>query len=67
MFRVPSLKTIEKARWVRDGQVPDRDASRKFACPIQNADPEVRLSVMDKYGVNVQAVSLTIQEHSGWV
>ncbi len=32
---------------------------REFLYPPQNADPEVRLSLMEKYGVDVQALSQT--------
>ena len=31
----------------------------KFRYPRQSADPEVRLGLMDKYGIDVQALSLT--------
>jgi len=32
---------------------------KEFPYPPQNADPEVRLAVMDKYGINIQALSQT--------
>lgn len=34
-------------------------AGKPYPYPIENADPEKRLAVMDKYGVNVQALSQT--------
>jgi len=33
--------------------------SNQMTYPVQNADAEVRLGIMDKYGVNVQALSQT--------
>ncbi|MCJ7606197.1 MAG: amidohydrolase [Dehalococcoidales bacterium] len=33
--------------------------ARHYRYPAQNADPEVRLELMDKYGVDIQAVSQT--------
>ena len=32
---------------------------KEFSYPIQNGDPEVRLGLMDKYGVDIQALSQT--------
>jgi predicted TIM-barrel fold metal-dependent hydrolase len=32
---------------------------KQFSYPIQNGDPEVRLGLMDKYGVDIQALSQT--------
>ena len=61
-----NIETIEKARWSREGKVPEKNGQKKFACPVQNADPEMRLSVMDKYGVNVQALSLTMESLDGF-
>jgi predicted TIM-barrel fold metal-dependent hydrolase len=61
-----NIETIEKGRWEREGKTPDKGGPKKFSCPIQNADPEVRLSIMDKYGVNVQAVSLTMESLDGF-
>src|SRR5512135_1696571 len=61
-----NIDIIEKARWAREGKVPDKGGPKKFACPPQNADPEVRLKVMDKYGVDVQAVSLTMESLDGF-
>ncbi|HME46491.1 MAG TPA: amidohydrolase family protein [Syntrophorhabdales bacterium] len=61
-----NIEIIEKARWEQEGKAPVKDGPRKFACPIQNADPEARLSIMDKYGINVQAVSLTMESLDGF-
>lgn len=48
----PSVgKIMEKAKYYGEG--------KEFPYPTQNADPEVRLSLMEKYGVDVQAVSQT--------
>lgn len=48
----PSVgKIMEKAKYYGEG--------KEFPYPLQNADPEVRLSLMEKYGVDVQAVSQT--------
>ncbi len=33
--------------------------ARHYRYPARNADPEVRLALMDKYGINIQAVSQT--------
>jgi uncharacterized protein len=60
------IETIEKIRWSREGKAPDKNGPKKFACPVQNGDPEVRLGVMDKYGVNVQALSLTMESLDGF-
>ncbi|MGD0916456.1 MAG: amidohydrolase family protein [Thermodesulfobacteriota bacterium] len=32
---------------------------KQFPYPVENGDPEVRLKLMDKYGVNIQALSQT--------
>jgi len=32
---------------------------KEFPYPPQNADPEVRLKLMDKHGVDIQALSQT--------
>ncbi len=61
-----NIEIIEKGRWEREGKAPDEGSPRKFVCPAQNADPEVRLSIMDKYGINVQAVSLTMETLDGF-
>jgi len=34
-------------------------AGKQFPFPSQNADPEARLELMDKYGVDIQALSQT--------
>ena len=48
----PSVgKMMEKAKYYGEG--------KEFPYPVQNADPEVRLSLMDKYGVDIQALSQT--------
>jgi predicted TIM-barrel fold metal-dependent hydrolase len=62
----PIIEVIEKARWTREGKVPDKGGPKRFACPPQNADPEVRLGVMDMYGINVQALSLTMESLDGF-
>lgn len=35
------------------------DRVKFYGYPVQNADPEVRLGLMEKYGIDVQALSLT--------
>jgi len=51
-FISPSVgKMVEKAPYYGKG--------KEFPYPPQNADPEVRLSIMEKYGVDVQVVSQT--------
>jgi len=62
----PVIEVIEKARWAREGKVPDTGAKKKFACPIQNGDPEVRLRTMEKYGIDVQALSMTMEALYGF-
>jgi predicted TIM-barrel fold metal-dependent hydrolase len=48
----PSVgKMMEKAKYYGEG--------KEFPYPPRNADPEVRLSIMEKYGVDMQAVSQT--------
>lgn len=42
---------MERAKYYGEG--------KEFSYPVQNADPEVRLGLMDKYGVHVQALSQT--------
>ena len=42
---------MEKAKYYGPG--------KEFAYPVQNADPEVRLGLMDKHGVDVHALSQT--------
>src|SRR4030042_4173013 len=32
---------------------------KQFAYPVENGDPEVRLKLMNKYGVDIQALSQT--------
>ncbi len=44
-------KIIEKGKYYGPG--------KQFPYPAQNADAEVRLALMDKYGIDVQAVSQT--------
>jgi predicted TIM-barrel fold metal-dependent hydrolase len=38
----------------------------RFRYPRQSADPEVRLALMDKYGIQVQALSLTAETLRGF-
>lgn len=47
----PVGKLLLKAKYYGEG--------REFPYPPQNADPEVRLKLMEKYGVDVQALSQT--------
>jgi len=57
------IQKIHHARQARDS----RDTGPKeFLCPIQSADPEVRLGLMDKYGVDIQALSLTTESLFGF-
>ncbi len=51
-------KKLEKLRYYGPG--------REFPFPPQNADPEVRLGLMDKYGVDTQAISQTTPVLLGW-
>ncbi len=44
-------KIMERAKYYGEG--------KEFPYPVQNANPEVRLDLMDKYGVHVQALSQT--------
>ena len=44
-------KVMERAKYYGQG--------KEFPYPVQNADPEVRLKLMDKYGVDIQALSQT--------
>lgn len=44
-------KLIEKGKYFGEG--------RQYYHPIQNADPEVRLNLMERYGIDVQALSQT--------
>ncbi len=44
-------KIISKAGWYGSGNL--------MKYPVQNADPEVRLALMEKYGVDMQALSQT--------
>jgi len=44
-------KLVSKTKYYGEG--------REFPYPTQNADPEVRLSIMAKYAVDVQAISQT--------
>jgi len=44
-------KIMERAKYYGEG--------KEFPYPVQNANPEVRLGLMDKYGVHVQALSQT--------
>jgi predicted TIM-barrel fold metal-dependent hydrolase len=44
-------KIIAKAKYYGEG--------KEFPYPPQNADPEVRLGIMEKYGVDMQALSQT--------
>jgi predicted TIM-barrel fold metal-dependent hydrolase len=44
-------KLIEKGKYFGEG--------KQYYRPVQNADPEVRLSLMEKYGIDVQALSQT--------
>jgi len=42
---------MEKAKYYGEG--------KEFPYPLQNADPEIRLALMEKYGVDMQALSQT--------
>jgi predicted TIM-barrel fold metal-dependent hydrolase len=44
-------KILEKGKYYGEG--------KEFPFPPQNADPEIRLGLMDKYGIDVQALSQT--------
>jgi predicted TIM-barrel fold metal-dependent hydrolase len=57
---------IESRRWALEGKVPDKGTIKKFLRPPENADPEVRLKLMSKYGVDVQALSLTTEILDGF-
>jgi len=47
----PVGKILLKTKYYGEG--------REFSYPPQNADPEIRLSLMEKYGINMQALSQT--------
>lgn len=44
-------KVMEKTKYYGEG--------KEFPYPLENADPEVRLALMEKYGIDVQAVCQT--------
>ena len=44
-------KILEKTKYYGEG--------KEFSYPVQNADPEERLRIMEKYGVDMQALSQT--------
>jgi len=44
-------KMLGKAKYYGEG--------KEFPYPPRNADPEARLALMDKYGIDVQALSQT--------
>lgn len=44
-------KVLEKAKYYGEG--------KEFPYPPQNTDPEVRLALMDRYGIDIQALSQT--------
>ena len=47
----PVGQVMNKAKYYGEG--------KEFPYPPQNADPDVRLAVMDKYGIDIQALSQT--------
>lgn len=51
-------KKVVKGKYYGDG--------KEFPFPAQNADPEARLALMDKYGVDIQAISQTTPILLGW-
>jgi len=59
----PIIKKIHNARQARDEEDP---GPKEFLCPVQSADHEVRLGLMDKYGVDMQALSLTTESLYGF-
>ena len=61
-----NIDRIEKGRWALEGKTSGPTGIKKFLCPPENADPEVRLSLMDTYGVDVQALSLTTETFDGF-
>jgi hypothetical protein len=44
-------KMMEKAKYYGEG--------KEFPYPLENADPEVRLSIMERYGIDMQAICQT--------
>jgi len=50
-----NLKRVEKAK------DPNYKGPKRLSPPIENGDPEVRIGLMDKYGINIQALSLTTE------
>ena len=48
---------MSKAKYYREGIDPDTGCTKEFIYPMQNADPEVRLGLMDKYRIDIQALS----------
>jgi len=61
----PIGKMIEEARSYPEDKVSGKSQKRQVAYPIQSADPEFRLALMDKYGIDIQAISLPAEALGG--
>ncbi len=61
-----SKPLIEKIHNKRQASDPADPGPKEFLAPLQSADPEIRLGLMDKYGVDVQALSLTTESLYGF-
>ena len=57
---------VENGRRARERGVTAEAGPRRFPFPRQNEDPETRLSVMERCGIDVQAVSLTMEALYGF-
>jgi uncharacterized protein len=57
---------IGKIRCLPEEKANPAKWEEKFRYPRNNADPEVRLALMDKYGIQVQALSLTAETLRGF-
>lgn len=55
------IAKVHNARLGWEHKAEYKNGPKKFSCPVQNADPEIRLRLMDKYGVDIQALSLTTE------
>jgi len=61
-----SKPLIERIHNKRQASDPADPGPKEFLAPLESADPEVRLGLMDKYGVDIQALSLTTESLYGF-
>ena len=52
-------ETVEKAMRPPGEELSGKRWGQRFPYPVKNADPEVRLNLMNKYGIDIQALSQT--------